>query len=726
MERAPGNLQHNDSGNGTFEKLIMDNFDNYIPGDDFMSDYLGSLTSSVGVDVQQQQPQQQQQPSRLQHQTSLQVHQQMLLDQQQQQQQAQQLNAQQQQQAVQQQQLNEMTRASGGLQSDPFGSGSMFLNSTSRQGSAASSGLLAYSGGSGDQAMMGMMGGRPPLPQTPGSIPPDLRTASGGYPDQQQAMAMLLQQQQQQQMQSQQSYPPAGAPIDYSVPQTSYPQIPPQPDWNAQGQLPPNYAAGQPNVNVMMTSQASVSQPPNVVIASAPPQADFAGAPGGAARVAPHRLVVAPTPPQASAELQRVAGSMAPPPARRPSYEAAGLTGALNGGVSGTYERLAGAGPSSAPSGGSDELGYQDGEGDDDMEVGDDGQPVSRNRRHRTLRQQMLNKQAQQRYRERKKAKASDLEKTVAALADQLGNMEGVKAENATLQDKNLALVSQLRAREEELERLLREQAAQPAYMKTNSGRVLEVPKPDEGPTTAQQLAELSATYQSTVREVREFLEKYSLQNADDVDINAAHVPEAQIARLATMVETVNDIHSRALRMDGSNAAGLVSASVDRSSGRHDANRRWAEAARKLHFTKEQLDKMLNVRTEHLKRLHRIYEERRQVNLEAISVLLPQERGGSAPAMSMERAKSWLPSMFHRSKHASKQKDVMKKLQDNLSAEQRLASELDYMVFRRILTPVQGSHFILMKYPAYCDSLSLCNGVAEMQGVFDKDEPDTI
>lgn len=35
--------------------------------------------------------------------------------------------------------------------------------------------------------------------------------------------------------------------------------------------------------------------------------------------------------------------------------------------------------------------------------------------------------------------------------------------------------------------------------MKTNSGRVLEVPKPDEGPTTAQQLAELSATYQSTV-----------------------------------------------------------------------------------------------------------------------------------------------------------------------------------------------------------------------------------
>lgn len=66
------------------------------------------------------------------------------------------------------------------------------------------------------------------------------------------------------------------------------------------------------------------------------------------------------------------------------------------------------------------------------------------------------------------------------------------------------------------------------------------------------------------VRELRMLLAKYKLENADGVDINAAHVPEAQIVRLGGMVETVNNIHSRALRMDGSNAAGLVSASVDR------------------------------------------------------------------------------------------------------------------------------------------------------------------
>lgn len=36
--------------------------------------------------------------------------------------------------------------------------------------------------------------------------------------------------------------------------------------------------------------------------------------------------------------------------------------------------------------------------------------------------------------------------------------------------------------------------------MKTNSGRVLEMPKTEEGPTTQQEMEQLSANYQATVR----------------------------------------------------------------------------------------------------------------------------------------------------------------------------------------------------------------------------------
>lgn len=60
-------------------------------------------------------------------------------------------------------------------------------------------------------------------------------------------------------------------------------------------------------------------------------------------------------------------------------------------------------------------------------------------------------------YRERKKTKASELEHTVAALSDQLDQMANVKQENSQLQGRNLALANQLRSKEEELERILRE-----------------------------------------------------------------------------------------------------------------------------------------------------------------------------------------------------------------------------------------------------------------------------
>ena len=74
-----------------------------------------------------------------------------------------------------------------------------------------------------------------------------------------------------------------------------------------------------------------------------------------------------------------------------------------------------------------------------------------------------------------------------------------------------------------------------------------------------------------------------------------------------------------------------VQACGRRSSGRHDVSRRWAAAAQMLHLTHEQAERVLTVRTEHLCRLERIYEERRSVNLEAISVLVRPKFSNSIP-----------------------------------------------------------------------------------------------
>lgn len=69
------------------------------------------------------------------------------------------------------------------------------------------------------------------------------------------------------------------------------------------------------------------------------------------------------------------------------------------------------------------------------------------------------------------------------------------------------------------------------------------------------------------VRELREIVQKHNLENKDGADINGVTAPEAQLLRLGELVETMNSIHSRALRMEGGTAAGLVSASVERWAG---------------------------------------------------------------------------------------------------------------------------------------------------------------
>lgn len=65
--------------------------------------------------------------------------------------------------------------------------------------------------------------------------------------------------------------------------------------------------------------------------------------------------------------------------------------------------------------------------------------------------------------------------------------------------------------------------------------------------------------------------------------------------------------------------------------------------------------------------------------------------------MSVERSKSWLPSMFHRSKHASRQKDVMKKLKDNLRRARCAMHDCITCVGRRQQSSRARVHVLLLR-----------------------------
>ena len=55
-------------------------------------------------------------------------------------------------------------------------------------------------------------------------------------------------------------------------------------------------------------------------------------------------------------------------------------------------------------------------------------------RTNRTPRQQLQNKQAQQRYRERRKMKVTEMEQALAAMSQQVDELQGVMKQNVALQ----------------------------------------------------------------------------------------------------------------------------------------------------------------------------------------------------------------------------------------------------------------------------------------------------
>ena len=48
--------------------------------------------------------------------------------------------------------------------------------------------------------------------------------------------------------------------------------------------------------------------------------------------------------------------------------------------------------------------------------------------------------------------------------------------------------------------------------------------------------------------------------------------------------------------------------------------------------------------------------------------------------------------------------------------EARSTAEFDYIIFRRVFTPVQGARLIIEAYPLRCDCLAFTNAVAQLHG----------
>lgn len=117
----------------------------------------------------------------------------------------------------------------------------------------------------------------------------------------------------------------------------------------------------------------------------------------------------------------------------------------------------------------------------------------------------------------------------------------------------------------------------------------------------------------------------------------------------------------------------------------------------------------LQLRERYMGKLEQIFHTRQLLNLEAVKVLLPQEVGGLAEAGNAQWKDA--PNFFTRYRHAYNTANVLRRLRGNLVEEQKALAELDYLVYVKLLDPVQLARCILTAFPQHCDVVSLLNAI---------------
>lgn len=324
-------------------------------------------------------------------------------------------------------------------------------------------------------------------------------------------------------------------------------------------------------------------------------------------------------------------------------------------------------------------------------------------RRVRTEHQQEQNKLAQKRYRERKKQKAQHLEMTVEELAAQAEEMQRIKEQNEGLQSTKAQLESELLEKEAQIKRLNEE---------LESSKATQVGGDDitsGGGTSVNNMSteDLKGLWHLKMDEIRNVYEYNNLRNAK---LNGEGVPEEVLGTMSMLVEEVIGVVRRLTRVEGLDMNELVNADPKGCDHLCDEQTKeiWTRVAAQCELNSDQVAKVRVLRAEHLRKLEAVYNGRQKLNLEAISVLLPANvgrGGGSIGCMS---------GLFSRNRNNDKMAFVLNTLKGNLKEEQRLASELEYIVLNRLLMPLQAVAFMLEAYPCYCDCLALLNGAYQV------------
>ena len=130
---------------------------------------------------------------------------------------------------------------------------------------------------------------------------------------------------------------------------------------------------------------------------------------------------------------------------------------------------------------------------------------------------------------------------------------------------------------------------------------------------------------------------------------------------------------------------------------------KFREAVLGLDLTEQQVKGMAYVREVFRRRLGGILQARSGLNAEALGLMA----AAGTVATDADGQPLGFGSLMVRSRQSCMLQTLMDRLKENLREEQRMASELQYIICRKLLQPLQIARLIQATFPHHCDPMAL-------------------
>eukprot|EP01024_Parvocaulis_polyphysoides_P009437 TRINITY_DN12958_c0_g5_i1.p1 TRINITY_DN12958_c0_g5~~TRINITY_DN12958_c0_g5_i1.p1 ORF type:complete len:593 (+),score=67.79 TRINITY_DN12958_c0_g5_i1:69-1781(+) len=326
--------------------------------------------------------------------------------------------------------------------------------------------------------------------------------------------------------------------------------------------------------------------------------------------------------------------------------------------------------------------------------------------------QVLSNRQAQKRYRERLKKKNVSLENAMHHLQAELHELRNIRQQNQETLARTKVIEQQL---DVDLE-------TQITHLKSLKAKLqLAVTEEDEFQMQHQQdngedIMDLNQEAQRMVRqfhvwiaELSQFLMMHGALALGSVPSDGSSLCREVVSRIDKYVKDVGLWCIRAQKIEGVDIWGMVMSSMGQGQLVCRAEEEWLQITQRMGFSDIQQQKLVVLYQEYYQKMEGIIKERQRLNVEITRCLLPDMNSSPYVFPLQQFSISTGPSR----QCTNRTQMLMENLKENMRAEQRLYSGLDYVLFSEIFTPLQAAWFYLALYPEHCDCVGLLNAAGK-------------